>query len=133
MQFKNQRSKLPELNLVPMLDVLMTVLTFFIIISMTLTLEKKVDIELPSNAPNAPTPAQPRPLIVTLDPQGQIVIDGQPADEAQLNSQIESYLAASEDGIVVLQADPQLPYEQVVQLLADMKDIGGGRVSLAIE
>jgi len=116
-----------------MLDVLMTVLTFFIIISMTLTLEKKVDIELPSSAASAPPPAQPAPLVVTLDPQGQLLINGQLGEETQLQDQIETYLSSSEEGIVVLQADPLLPYEQVVQLLADMKEIGGGRVSLAIE
>lgn len=130
---KNRSSQLPEINLVPMLDVLMTVLTFFIIVSMTLTLEKKVDIELPSNAPSAPQPAQPAPMIVSLDSQGQLLIDGTPSEATQLPDQIESYLAQSEEGIVVLQADPLLPYEQVVQTLADMKEIGGGRVSLAIE
>ncbi|MEM1311403.1 MAG: biopolymer transporter ExbD, partial [Cyanobacteria bacterium P01_H01_bin.153] len=34
---RSSDSKIPEVNLVPMMDVLMTVLTFFIIISMSLT------------------------------------------------------------------------------------------------
>jgi biopolymer transport protein ExbD len=46
---------------------------------------------------------------------------------------MEAYLATYETGIVVLQAEPDVPYEQVVQLLGDMKDIGGDRVSLAID
>ncbi|MEM6424137.1 MAG: biopolymer transporter ExbD, partial [Cyanobacteria bacterium P01_D01_bin.128] len=39
MRSRKQRpaSRVPEVNLVPMMDVLMTVLTFFIIISMSLT------------------------------------------------------------------------------------------------
>jgi biopolymer transport protein ExbD len=36
-------------------------------------------------------------------------------------------------GAVVLNADRKLAYEEVVQILGKMRDIGGDRVSLAIE
>jgi biopolymer transport protein ExbD len=134
MRFKHrQQNSLPELNLVPMLDVLMTVLTFFIVISMTLTMEKGVEVELPNSEDSGTPAAAPTPLVVKMNPQNEILLNAQSSTEEQLPAQIQSYLANNPKGFVVLQADPQLPYEQVVQMLGDMKKIGGDRVSLAIE
>jgi biopolymer transport protein ExbD len=46
---------------------------------------------------------------------------------------MQDYLRKYPNGAVVLNADRKLSYEQVVQLLGRMRDIGGDRVSLAIE
>ena len=72
-------------------------------------------------------------MIVQLNPQGQIVVREQTVTPEQLASQIKAYLQQNEQGIVQLVADPKVPYEQVVQLLGEMKALGGDRVSLAIE
>lgn len=134
MRFRTRhRAAMPEMNLVPMMDVLMTVLTFFIIISMTLVTQQGVQVQLP-NDPSTAAPAQPdaSPLQIQLTPQG-IVLDDRTITEAQLKQQMQQYLAAHSEGFVVLQADPRMPYEQVLELLGKMKDVGGDRVSLAID
>lgn len=134
MRFKrHRRTAIPEVNLVPMLDVLMTVLTFFIIVSMTLTLEQGVEVQLPSQEPATPEQANPLPLIVQLKPQDQLLLNNQPIAKPQLEPGIREYLKANPKGAVVLQADRQLPYEQVIELLGEMKEVGGKQVSLAIE
>jgi biopolymer transport protein ExbD len=133
---KRKRSgtnQLPEMNLVPMLDVLMTVLTFFIIISMTLSMEKSVEVPIPSNAVPSPSPQnEPEPLVVDLARQG-IKIEDQAVAPAQLPPQIKSYLAQNPKGAIVLRADPKVPYELVVRTLGEMKVVGGDRVSLALD
>ena len=121
----------PEVNLIPMLDVLMTVLTFFIIISMTLGVEKGVDVQLPSNAKSQPQ-TTPDPLIAKLAQQG-ITVSDRAMTKPQLIQQVKLYLAQNPKGIVVLQAAPEVQYEQVVELLGELKDLGGDRISLAIE
>lgn len=135
-RFRNrqQGSQLPEVNLVPMMDVLMTVLTFFIIISMLLTTEQGVQVQLPNNPDTATPPPSvlPDPLLVKLNAQG-ILLNDRPASREQLQQQMQVYLSTHTQGFVVLQADPEIPYEQVIQLLGEMKDIGGDRVSLAID
>lgn len=128
-------SRIPDVNLVPMLDVLMTVLTFFIIISMTLGTQQGVPVQLPNN-PESPTPPQatppPQPLIVDLTPTG-ILLEETPVTLTQLKQQMQVYLTRNPEGVVILKAAPEMPYEQVVQLLGDMKAIGKERVSLAID
>lgn len=135
MRFKRQRrsSQLPVVNLVPMLDVLMVVLTFFIIVSMTLTTQQGVEVPLPNNDSPSPAEAEPKVAIVTADPQGQLLFNNQPIQATELPAQVKAYLEKTPQGFVVLQAAEQLPYEQVVTLLGQMKEAGGERVSLAIE
>lgn len=136
MRFKSQQqgSQMPEVNLVPMMDVILTVLTFFIIISMTLTgQQQSVDITLPSTDAGASTLPVPDPLVVGLNQQGQVLLNNQPVSDAQLSQQMQTYLVQNSKGAVILKADRKLPYEQVIQVLGKMRDIGGDRVSLAID
>ncbi|NJM46052.1 MAG: biopolymer transporter ExbD [Alkalinema sp. RU_4_3] len=128
---------MPEINLVPMMDVIMTILTFFIILTMTMSNFQSVDIRLPGRGDgksagtnNTPT----KPLIIGLDVRGQIRSREIGAiDRAQMTQQIQAYLQQNPEGVVVLNADKDVPYAQVVQLLSAMRDVGGGRVSLAIQ
>ncbi|MEC4850364.1 MAG: biopolymer transporter ExbD, partial [Jaaginema sp. PMC 1079.18] len=63
-----------------------------------------------------------------------ITVQNQPvADETALEREIRAYLANNETGAVLLIPDEQANYEQALQLLAKMRDIGGDRVSLGIE
>lgn len=129
---------MPEVNLVPMMDVILTILTFFIILTMTMSNFQSVDISLPGrgggkSAGANNTPAEP--LIIGLNLQGQVSSGkmGAIVDRNQMTQQIQAYLQQNPEGIVVLNADKDVPYEQVVQLLSVMRDVGGGRVSLAIQ
>ncbi len=135
MRFKSDSnsSEMPELNLVPMMDVLMTILTFFIIISMTLTTQQGVDVTLPSADAGVSEQKTPDPLIVGLNQQGQISLGTQTVTKDQLAQQMVNYLNNNPQGAVILKADSELPYKNVVKLLGTMREIGGDRVSLAID
>ncbi|MBD1856887.1 MULTISPECIES: ExbD/TolR family protein [Leptolyngbya] len=124
---------MPEINLVPMMDVIMTILTFFIIVSMTLTNFQSVDVALPTAQSGVNRERPIEPMIVGLNQQQQILLEGSPATREQLAQEIQNYLAQNPKGSVVLKADQRLPYQQVIQVLATLKEVGGDRVSLAIE
>jgi biopolymer transport protein ExbD len=135
MKFKSQRdrSQMPEVNLMPMMDVVFTILTFFIIISMSLTSQQAVNVTLPSANAGSEATNTPDPLVIGLNQQRQILLDGQPATEAQLVQRMQSYLTENREGAIVLKADKGLSYQDVIRLLGTMRDVGGDRVSLAIE
>jgi biopolymer transport protein ExbD len=135
MKFKarDSRSQMPEVNLVPMMDVIMTILTFFIIVSMTMTNFQAIDVALPSSQSGVSDTTPVDPLIVGLDRQGQILLEGQPSDQARLAQQVTRYLQQNPKGTVVLKADQAIPYQQVVKILGVLREMGGDRVSLAIE
>ena len=135
MRFKSQakKSDMPEVNLVPMMDVLMTILTFFILIAMTLTTQQTVNVALPSTSAGAIETKEPDPLIVGLNLKNEILLADKPVSTGELGQKVQSYLAQNPKGVVILKADSKIPYEQVVKLLGTMRDMGGDRVSLAID
>lgn len=140
MRFKNrlQQSQIPEVNLVPMMDVLMTVLTFFIIISMTLTGRQLLNVRLPQNVEGVDTEvstdvAEVQAMIVGLDSAGNLVMDNEPIEFSQLAQRMRAYFIENPDGKLILKADRDLSYQTVANLLTDLRAIGGNRVSLAVE
>lgn len=127
---------IPQVNLVPMMDVLMSVLTFFIITSMSLTGERIDRVTLPGNPGENGTTAIPediRQLMIGLTEDERILLDGQVLTEAELLAAMEAFLAAHETGVIVLNADRTLPYAKIAALLNVMGQVGGDRVSLAIQ
>ncbi len=135
MRFKSQsqRRDLPEVNLVPMMDVLMTILVFFIIISMTAQINQQaVEVSLPAIESGGEAVDQPDPMILQLDQQGKLFLEGEPMDQSQMVQAIQQYLGENPEGAVVLKADYELTYQTIVEVLGAMRDVGGSRVSLAI-
>ena len=134
MRFKSEQSdgQMPEVNLVPMMDVIMTILTFFIIISMTLSDFQSVNVPLPKTD-NASKEKLPEPMVVAINKQGQLQLRNQTVTQDQLSQQIVAYLEKNPKGAIVLRADRQLTYEKVVQVFSTIQQVGGDRVSLAVE
>lgn len=133
MRFRRQGSQPLEVNLVPMMDVLMTVLTFFVIISMTLSSGQKIiNVPLPFAGAGAEE-VNSNSLEVGLNRQGQILVGRESVSEDQLAQAMGEYFTSNPQGAVVLKADRKIPYAQVMKLLQTMRDIGGDRVSLAID
>jgi biopolymer transport protein ExbD len=134
---RNQgNNQMPEVNLVPMMDVVMTILTFFIIVSMTLTKQQNaLNVTLPSA--NAPTPTAetkaPDPMVVAIDPQGKLAVKDIVVSEADLSQQVQTFLASNPQAAVLLKADRKVSYEQLAKVLGVLQKVGGERVSLAIE
>lgn len=140
MRFKNRNrgSQLPEVNLVPMMDVLMTVLTFFIIISMTLRGQQLSNVQLPqtNDAGGEGSTAvddEKATLVVGLSPEKEILLDGQPVTSAQLSQRMRDFLLENPEGTVLLKADRGLTFSDVSSVLKTMRDVGGNRVSLAFD
>lgn len=133
MRFKQQPTvKLPQIDLIPMLNVMMGILAFFVMITMTLSSEQFIDVQLPAQSPEATPPKLPtNPFMVELVGETQVLVNGEPMDLASGLAQTQRYLNQSPDHVVYVLPGADLPYEQVVQFLGEMRSIGGDRVSLA--
>jgi biopolymer transport protein ExbD len=137
-RFKSVRfeSSVPTVNLVPMLDVVTVILCFFVLTAMTLTSEPTVvDVALPGQedeAASASANQLPEFLAVQVDPEGKISVDGKYSTKEQLLQDIPAYLQNNPENSVYVIPDPGMPYEKVMQLLVEMRKVGGDRVSLAV-
>ena len=137
MRFKTGRQAhggVPEVNLVPMMDVLMVVLTFFIIVSMSLSGTPIAGLILPkTDGSGIGKDDKQAVLVVGLNPKEEIVVEDKAITPDQLGDAMQKFYDQHPQGVVSLKADKSLTYSQVVKLLKTMRDIGGDRVSLAIE
>ena len=136
MGLRNRRrgaTHMPEPNLVPMMDVVLTVLMFFIVLSMAPKAKMIKNVALPSADRGRVEEVLPSPLIIGMNKQGQNLVDNQPIDDLALGNKVVEYLNKNAKGAVVLKADKGLSYEKVVETLGILRDVGGDRVSLALE
>lgn len=131
---------MPEVNLIPMMDVIMTILTFFIIVSMTLTSGSgSVKVQLPGSGQgsNPSNDKKVDPQIIKIDAQGKLYLIGANRQEVpvtleQIEPQVSAYLQQNTKGMVLINADRTLPYDNVIQILMKLKAVGGDRVSLGV-
>lgn len=124
---------MPEINLIPMMGVMLVVLAFFVFISMNLRGQAISGVKLPHVREGSREVTAPEPLIIGLNQQSQVMLNNQTVDENTLSRQVVAYLDNHRQGRVILHADHTTSYRQVVQLLKTLQTIGGDRVFLAIQ
>lgn len=144
MKFRHRqdRDKLPELEITPMLNVMLVVLAFFVAVAANLAEEgASLLVRLPQEAETtevqsteAPleNPEEPQFLPVVLHPGGKLSVNDRPVEKAQLLQQLPSYLQQSPQRYVYLRVSGDVPYQSAIDILSSLKEVGGDRVSLLI-
>ncbi len=118
-----------QIQIIPLIDVIFCILTFFILAALQLTRQQAINIDLPKASTGV---TQMRDmLVVTINATGQTFIDRQFVDRSQLYQALQSYRERNPDGLLVLYASQTAFYNDVVQVLDLMRQVGGDRVALA--
>ncbi len=132
MRFKSREQPSPEINLIPLLDVLMTVLTFFVIVSMTLNGDQTPNLSLPGQFnPKSTSPSLAAPtVIVGLNAFGELLIGQEKLDLAATQAKLRDRLRRNPELVILLKADRSLPYKTIAKTLNTLRQVGGSRVSL---
>jgi biopolymer transport protein ExbD len=119
-----------QINIVPMIDVIFSILAFFIVSSLHLSRVDRLPVNLPTAAPNSPPPIQSAQLIVTIAPSGQIVFNDRPLELEQLDAEVRQLVKPNAETVIVLNADAAVFHGRVVQVMDRLSQISG--VKLAI-
>jgi biopolymer transport protein ExbD len=118
-----------QINIVPLIDVIFCILTFFILAAVGLSRQQAIQLNLPKATSGQ---AQMREiLVVSLDDVGQTYVEQQPVTEEQLEQQLENYRKYNPQGLMVLHASKNSKYDRVIHILDILKQTGGDRVALA--
>ncbi|MDX2254343.1 MAG: biopolymer transporter ExbD [Pseudanabaenaceae cyanobacterium bins.39] len=134
---KYQNSASAEINLTALLDVVFSILAFFILVSAALTIPSSVGVDLPIRdrdpKGNASDGLKSSDIfIITLNAKGQMLSNGNIVPDQQLEQAIGQFLANSSQGVVVLTADnTDVSYQVVIERLAQLRKIAGDRVAIA--
>jgi len=123
-----------QIQIIPLIDVVFCILTFFILASLQFTRQQSINIDLPQaeTATSSVQPQQREILPVTIDAVGQIYVEKQPVQRSELAGILKKYIAENPKGTLVLYASRDATYNGVIEILDLLRKVGGDRVSLAI-
>ena len=121
-----------EISVVPLIDVLLTLLMFFVLTT-TFVRHSRMQVTLPKSSAE-PTTAQAHPLVVVVDRQGRFYVGsnqvlGSGVDA--LKRAIAGVAGDERDQPVILRADAMTPHQAVVTAMDALGQLGFTRLSIA--
>lgn len=119
-----------QIQIIPLIDVIFCILTFFLLAALQFTSQQSINVDLPK-ASTGTTSQAPQRLLVTIGADSQLYIEQQPVNMEQLTEALKSYFRTNPNGMMVLNASRSSSYDNVVQVLDEMRKVGGDRVALA--
>ena len=129
--FSNLEEENIQINILPMIDVIFVILSFFIVSSLYL-----VRLEtIPINLPNAETANQEKDIaiVVTLNLENKVFIDEKIIDISLFENLLRSKLKNNNNKKVVLRADKSIKYGRVISILDIMRKIEDIKIGISTE
>lgn len=121
---------LSEINITPLVDVMLVLLVAFIVTAPLLN--KAIHVNLPKTEATASVDPK-KPLMVSVDKAGVVYFDKQPVPLAQVESQLEQRKQQDADLAVSLQGDERVPYGPVAKVMGAIQHAGIAKLSLVTQ
>lgn len=120
-----------QINIVPMIDVIFAILTFFIMSTLFLTRSEGLSVNLPQSK-SAQT--QPKaPITVTIDAQGQLAVNRKPTQLQALNGELKRIIQSNQEALVIVNADKSVNHGQVVSVMDVVRQLPGAKLAIATQ
>ena len=124
---RRTRGALAEINVTPLVDVMLVLLIIFMISAPLLTVG--VPVELPKTEASAVTD-QTQPLTITIRADGSIYIQEHETAFDQLSVRLTALAGQGFDKPIFVRADGKAPYETVAQVMASLSTSGFTKINL---
>ncbi|MEH2197774.1 ExbD/TolR family protein [Nostoc sp.] len=121
-----------QINIVPMIDVIFAILTFFIMSTLFLTRSEG----LPVNLPKASTAKQqqvPTKITITVDDKEQISLNRKPIAVDDVTEQIRTLVGSNPNVLVIINADEKVDYGRVVAVMDRVRKVEGAKLAIATQ
>jgi biopolymer transport protein TolR len=129
-----QRTKgeppMSDINVTPLVDVMLVLVVIFIITAPLLA--SSIRLDLP-RAEGTQAGAAPRFVTVALDPAGQVFLNDKPVTAAALAEQLTAAAKQNPETEIQLRADQSVPYGRVVELMGIAHKAGLSRIGFVAE
>ena len=122
-----RRRLVAEINVTPLVDVMLVLLIIFMVTAPMMT--QGVDVDLPETTAK-PLPQEEKPVTITVTKKGAIFINRIKGDRALLRQQLAKMAASNKKRPIFLKADRKVPYGLVVEVMADIKDSGFDKLGM---
>jgi biopolymer transport protein ExbD len=121
----------PQIYIVPMIDIIFALLTFFIMSTLFLTRSQGLPVNLPSAATGQPQ--QSAPITLTIDPNGNLALNRKKTQLKDLAAQVRALKGKSRQVQVIINADERASHGQVIRVMDRLRTIPGVRLAIATQ
>jgi biopolymer transport protein ExbD len=134
MRFRRPLEEEPEVNLIPLIDVMLIVL-IFLAVSTTYARFSELQIELPTAEANK-TLTRPQEIQIGVTADGRIAIERVligVTDPAAVAEQLQKAVRGRDKPLVVINADAQAPHQAVINVMEAARLANLPRISFATQ
>ncbi|HUL11446.1 MAG TPA: biopolymer transporter ExbD [Methylococcaceae bacterium] len=131
MNFRPQRENKPDLNLIPMIDVLI-VLLIFLVLTTTFSREAALKVSLPEAS--SQQQAEEKGLEVVIDAEGRYVVDQHQVINTRvdtLKQALQQAAGENKDPLLIIAADQKTPHQAVMSALDAASQLGFVHITFA--
>ncbi|OEU47971.1 MAG: protein TolR [Desulfobulbaceae bacterium S3730MH12] len=122
-----RRRLVSDINVTPMVDVMLVLLIIFMVTAPMMT--QGLNVDLPETTSKS-LRQEEKPLILTINKDGEISINNVPLVRKLMIQELEKNYRANKDQPLFLRADKNVPYGIVVGVMADIKAVGFDKIGM---
>ncbi|MBD1810791.1 biopolymer transporter ExbD [Microcoleus vaginatus DQ-U2] len=130
MRLPDEPDSIPQINIVPLIDVTFAILTFFIVSSLSLSKSEGLPVNLPK-ASTSQVQDSPAKITVTIDAQGKFMVDKKSVNLEQIESTVRQVMGSNPNSLIVLNADKSVYHGNVVEVMDRLRRIKGAKLGIA--
>jgi len=131
MYFKEKNETEDSINILPMIDIIFAILSFFIISSLYLTKIDTIKVNLPKSS--TAVREKSKPQIITVDKKENIYFNSNQISLKNISSLIQTNIENLEEPIVILRADTSVKHGFIVNLLDELRKIENLKIGISTE
>lgn len=119
-----------EINVTPLVDVMLVLLIVFMITAPLLTVSVPVDLPKATARSSAP---DKEPLVITMDRTGRIYLQNTGVEREELISRLRAITGANPDARIFVRGDRDLSYGRIIEIMGLVSAAGYSKVALVAE
>jgi biopolymer transport protein TolR len=124
---KKRYRPMAEINVTPLVDVMLVLLIIFMVTAPMIT--SSVNVNLPK-ANAAPAQADAKPITISVNAQGQVFLQNTPVDLDNLVATLQQAAQNNPDQRVFVRGDKDVSYGLMIQVMSTIIQGGFTKVSL---
>ncbi|BAZ38307.1 biopolymer transport protein ExbD/TolR [Calothrix sp. NIES-4101] len=120
-----------QINIVPMIDVIFAILTFFIMSTLFLTRTGELPVNLPKAETAQPQLSSSSAITVTIEKNGQVSLNSVAVSLEKLITQVNTLTGDSKNEFLVeISADENVSHGRVVAVMDKLRQIPSARLAI---